>query len=97
LTVGDNDVTVAFAFFKASVLEAFCNLLKDRWGVEEPWTIRHPDLSLYVKVNTADPETVEKVAIMRKEFFRKRDSKQKRVKPLPRKAAHLAIRGRPEA
>jgi DNA-binding XRE family transcriptional regulator len=75
---------------------AFQKLLKARWGVEDPWAIRHPALSLYVKVNM-DQETGEKAAAIRKKFFRNRDSKQKRVKPVRQKTLRLPTRQRSTA
>jgi transcriptional regulator with XRE-family HTH domain len=70
---------------------ALQKLLKARRGIAEPWAIRHPALNLYVKVNT-DQKAGEKAAAIRKKFFRNRNSKQKKVKPLPQKIPRLATR-----
>jgi hypothetical protein len=61
----------------------------------ELWSIYDPDSDLYFKV--INPETREKAATIREEFFSDLKAKQKALKPLPRKTRPLAERKPPTA
>jgi hypothetical protein len=75
---------------------ALQGLVKARWGAQELWSIWDPDSGLHFKV--ASPETREKAAAVRNEFFHDLQAKQKTLRPpLQRKTPRSATRKRPTA